>query len=349
MLDFELFDPAEMTGFVRELLYNDYQLQGWFPQVERQAIDYAFNRATRRREEIASFRGFDTPAQIGDRPGVARVHGEIPPMSKKLPITEWERLNLARQQGSTIADTELLALAYEDATLLADSIQARLEYARGTVLTSGQVTFVTDTGFTGVVVDYNDPAFGSVTKTTVANLWSDFTNADPISDLIAATQAWVIRNRGRQPGAVLITLQDLNNVVRCTKVRTLASVGGTIPSILTVSALNQLLEAYSVPPFVQYNCLVNVPGSGDTFVLPHGKAVMVPLPGDTVQFGETTMGVTAEALELIGKGYLTIDTAPGLVGVGHTEYDPVTKWTKVSALGLPVLKNPNLITVMTVA
>lgn len=348
MLDFEVFDPAEMTGFIRELLYNEYALVGWFPQVERQAIDYAFTRASRRREEIASYRGFDVPAPIGDRPGVARVHGNIPPLSKKLPITEWERLNLARQQGSTTADTELLNLAYEDATILTDSIQGRLEYARGTVLLSGQVTFVTDTGFSGVVVDYNDAQFGTVTATTVGTLWTDATNADPVSDLIAATQAYVIRNRGKMPAAVLITLQDLNNVVRCQKLRLLAGVGATIPSILTAEQANSILGAYGVPPFVQYNCLVNVPGSGDTFVLPHGKAVMVPAP-DTVRFGETTMGVTAEALELVGQGYLTLDTAPGLVGVGHVEFDPVTKWTKVAGLGLPVLKDPNLITVLTVA
>lgn len=89
MLDFDLFDPTEMTGFVRELYFNEYALQGWFPQETRQGIDYAFTRATRRREEMGSFRAFDTPAPIGDRPSVDRVHGAIPPMSKKLPLTEW--------------------------------------------------------------------------------------------------------------------------------------------------------------------------------------------------------------------------------------------------------------------
>lgn len=344
MLDFDLFDPTEMTGFVRELYFNEYALQGWFPQETRQGIDYAFTRATRRREEMGSFRAFDTPAPIGDRPSVDRVHGAIPPMSKKLPLTEWERLNLERARGLTGATDDLLSLAYDDAALLTESLTARLEYARGTVLQSGQVTFVTDHGFTGVIIDY-----GAVTAVTVGTLWSDLTNGDPVGDLIAATQAYIIRNRGRRPASVLMSTTDLNNVLRSAKFRVFVGVGASIPSILTPATANQVLEAYAVPPIQTYDTLVNVPGSGDTRVLPTGKAFMMPAQGDTVRFGETTYGVTAEALELVGAGFLQLDTAPGLVGVGMTEYDPVTKWTKVAGLAVPVLKDPNLITVLTIA
>lgn len=344
MLDFDLFNPTEMTGFIRELYFNEYSLQQWFPAETRQGIDYAFTRADRRREEMASYRAFDTPAPIGDRPGVTRIHGEIPPMSKKLLLTEWERLNLSRAQGVTGAAAQIEQSAYDDAMLLTESLTARLEYARGTVLTNGQVTFVTDAGFTGVVIDY-----GSLTATTVGTLWSDLTNGDPISDLIAATQAYIIRNKGRRPGAILMSLTDLNYVLRSAKVRTYVGVGATIPSILTIGSLNQVVTQFEIPPIATYDTLVNVPGSGDTRVLPTGKAYMLPTPGDSVRFGETTYGVTAESLELVGKGFLDVSTAPGLVGVGMTEFDPVTKWTKVAALAVPVLKDPLLITVLTIA
>lgn len=347
MLDFDLFNPTELTGYVRALYFNDFNLVNWFPEIERQGIDYAFSAAQIRREEMASYRGFDVPAPIGDRPTIDRIRGEIPPMSKKLRLTEWERLNLAREQGNTQAISELETLAYDDATILAESIRARLEWARGTAIQSGQITFVTDAGFTGIVIDYTQIA--AITAVTAANLWSDFTNGDPVGDLITWTLAYVIRNKGARPAVFLLSTTALNYALRCSKFRVYAGVGATIPSILTFDGANQILGAYSVPPFQVYDAQVNVPGTGDTPVLAPNKGLLLPPPGDTVRFGETTMGVTAEALELVGKGYLELATAPGLTCVGMTEFDPVQKWTKVAALAVPVLKDPRRVTVATVA
>lgn len=347
MLDFDLFNPAEMTGYVRELAFAEYELVNWLPVVERQDVDYAFSVADKRREEMAAYRGFDVPAPIGDRPGVARVTGAIPPLSKKLMLTEWERLNLQRSQGNSTAAMMIQDLAYDDAALLTESLQARLEYARGTVLQTGTVTFVTDTGFTGVVIDYNINGT-AVTAVTAGTLWSDYTNADPVANLRTWTQAYIIRNKGRRPGVFLTSDLVINDMISCQKLRAYTGVGATIPSILTLEQANQVFIAHGCPPVRAYNAQVNVPGSGDTPVLANNKGLLMPAGADTVRFGETTMGVTAEALELVGKGFLTLPTAPGFVGVGMTEFDPVTKWTKVAGLGVPVLKDPNLITIATV-
>lgn len=347
MLDFDLFNPTEMTGYVRELQFTDFALVNWFPTQERAGIDYAFTVAQQRREEMASYRGFDVPAPIGDRPSLDRVRGAIPPMSKKLPLTEWERLNLAREQGNTQAAGEMVDLAYDDAAMLTESLQARLEYARGTAFQTAQITFVTDTGFTGVVIDYTQIA--AITTVTASNLWSDYVNGDPVGDLTTWTQAWIIRNKGAKPGAFVLSTTGISHALRCAKFRGYQGGGAVIPTILTLQQANQLLAAFSIPPMVAYDAQVNVPGSGDVPVLPVNKGFLVPLPGDKVRFGETTIGVTAEALELVGKNYLTLATAPGLTAVGMTEFDPVQKWTKVSALAVPVLKDPRRITVATIA
>lgn len=344
MIDFDLFNPTELTGFVRALQFNEYALEQWLPHVDVGDIEVAFTTADKRREEMASYRGFDVPAPIGDRPGVSRKSAQIPPMSKKLLLTEWERLNLAKANGQTNADDLLRQLAYDDASLLTESLIARLEYARGTVVQDATVTFVTDTGYTGVVQDW-----GTVVSATVSNLWSDFTNADPVGDLITAHNAYILRNRGRRAAAVLTSTADIANAVRCAKFRTYAGVGASIPTILTPAQANTILASFEVPPLVPYDTQVNVPGSGDTRVLPAGHAFLMPERGDSARFGMTAYGVTAEALELVGKGFLTMPTAPGLVCVGMTEFDPVTKWTKVSGIAIPVLKDPSLITNLTIA
>ena len=342
MLDFDLFDPAEMTGFVRALQFPDNGLEPWFPHRDRQDIEYAYAKANKRREQMARYRGFDVPAPLGDRPGVEQVRGAIPPLSKKLPITEWERLNLQRAQGNTQAAAMLEQLAYDDAQLLTESLQARIEFARGTVIQTGQVTFVTDEGFVGVAIDY-----GTVTAVTVPNVWSNYTLGKPLTDVRNATNAYVTRNKGRKPGVLLTTTTVRSHMLLTDELRNYSGVGATVPSILTPAQMGLIFDAHELPPIVTYDAQVNVPGVGDTPVLPANKAYLLPAPGDD-RFAETTYGVTAEALELVGKGFLTIATAPGLVGVGMTEFDPVTKWTKVSGLAVPVCKDTDLITALTV-
>lgn len=344
MLDFDLFDPAEMTGFVRELRFDEFSLDRWFPNQFRQSIDYSYSRADKRREEMGSFRGFDVPAPIGDRPGVDKVRGNIPPLSKKLVLTEWERLNLEMQNGSTVAASLLRELAYDDAMLITESLLARLEYARGTVLQTGTVTYVTDTGFTGIVTDY-----GTVTTATASPLWTDHDNATPFTDLRTWTAAYVTRNKGRRPGVFLTSEARQSDMLLCAEFRAYAAVGATIPSILTPTQVNTILAAHGIPPVETYDAQVNVPGSGDTRVIAENVGLLLPPTSDAARFGETTHGVTAEALELVGKGFLSMPTAPGFVGVGNTEFDPVTKWTKVAGLALPVCKDVDLITVATLA
>lgn len=347
MLVTDLVNPQELTGFVRGLAFADFTLDRFLPNRQRPAIDYAFTRTDRVRQDMASYRGWDTESPIGKRPGFDRIRGEIPPLSKKNVLGEEQRLLLEQlRNGGTVDRTSnaLVEATFADAALLTESVQARIEYARGQVLSTGKVTFTNDAGFIAAEVDYELLAGHIV---TAGVLWSTVATADPINDLRGWVTTYKSNNGGRAPGVILISDTILGYLLLNTKIRELASVGGTIPSLLTPGTIGALFQAHGLPPFEVYDTQVSIAGS-DTRVTPVNKALLLPANPDEA-FGETTFGVTAEALELAGAQSIAPADAPGLVGVNMRTFDPVQTWTKVAGVALPVLKDPNRVMVATVA
>ena len=340
----DLIDPSELTAFVRELDFDEFTLSTWLPDQFRPTVEWAFDRRDARREQMASYRGFDTEAEIGNRPSFDRIRGAIPPLSKKLMLGEEQRLRLnqlASGGGSQAPSREMIEASFDDAAFLTESILARIEYARGQVLSTGKVTFTNDAGFVDAEVDYGVPGGHFV---TVSNAWSDATNGTPLTDLRTRTEAYKTANGGRSPAAVLCSDTVISRALLSDELRDYAGVGATIPSILTPDQVNQILAAHTLPPLVPYNTQVNIGGS-DTRVIAEDLAVFVPAPS-VQRFGETTFGVTAEALELAAAGFVTEATAPGLAGVNMKSFDPVQTWTKVAGIALPVLKDNKAIMVL---
>src|SRR5690606_2734994 len=92
-----------------------------------------------------------------------------------------------------------------------------------------------------------------------------------------------------------------------------------------------------------YDAQVNVNGSAQRIV-PVDKLLMLPAPVapddvEGTQLGATLYGTTVEAME---PDYGLEGDEPGIVVGSHRTDDPVAIWTKASAIGLPVLANPNL-------
>jgi len=84
---------------------------------------------------------------------------------------------------------------------------------------------------------------------------------------------------------------------------------------------------------------INV-GTTATRPVPANRFIM--LPATPTDLGATYWGVTAEALELAGgqNPGIAFSQAPGLVGVVMRDGDPVRTWTKVTAIGMPIIRDP---------
>lgn len=349
-IEFDLVDPLELTGFVRELQFpNVNALARWLPDRDVNDLRWAFNKADVKSRPMAQFRAFNVPSPFGDRPGFDRLSGPIPPISKAMMVTEWETLQIAQANGDPRFRELFAQQAFDDARVLTEDIRSRVEWARSQVLRLGKVQFTTDLGYVGIEVDYAQTAAGgAMTAVTAATAWTDLVNSTPITNLRAWTRAYITRNRGARPEAFVTSQDAIDNLSLNAEVRNLlasATNPAFVPPIVTAGAISQLLSVQGLPPIVAIDEQINVAGT-DTRVIPVNIGLLLP-PPDRTRFGETQYGPTAESLELVTGGRQQVATAPGLTGVVFGQDMPVMKFTNVSALAAPVCKNIDLITVAT--
>ncbi|GIF14793.1 major capsid protein [Actinoplanes teichomyceticus] len=335
LINQEYIDPAELTGYVRAALAdldrNRFILSQWLPRREVDDLVYRFTRGGEGLTDAATVRAYDAESPIGSRPGVTRVTGELPPISRKIRLGEYERLR-QRRDNSAIR-TAILS----DAERMARAVAARLEMFRGEALYRGQLQ-INENGVVATV-DFGRSGGHSVAPGT---LWSTVATATPLADLITWRDTYITTN-GEAPGALLTSSTVVGYLLRNAEIRALAgSMLGT-PSAVSRTALDSVLQSYGLPPLYIYDAQVRVNGSA-TRVIPADRIVMLPAPGspdagEATDLGATLLGTTAESLE---PEYGLSGVEPGVVAGAYSTKDPVAVWTKAAAIGLPVMANPDL-------
>jgi hypothetical protein len=334
-LIYDLADPQELQGFVRGIQLeqdrNQFILSQILPNDNIDEITWRITQGQLVDQDAAKIRTWDTEAGIGSRQGIARLMGELPPMSKKMRLGEEERLRRRALERGT--NQQIVNAIYDDAGNLARSVAARVEMLRGEALYTGQININEN----GVVqtVDFSRSGSHSVAPSI---LWSSTGTAVPIQD----EQAWLTTYRatnGQRPALALVSTAILNNLALNAQYRTLAAFNGITPAFLSINQINQVRAAYDLPPLFVYDVQVRVDGA-QTRVIPADRLVYLPPAGSGL--GATFFGTTAEALELAEARQISQDQAPGMIAVVSKTFDPVATWTKVAAIALPVLANPNL-------
>lgn len=326
----EYATPAVLTGYAREAERereeNTFSLERWLPNETINDLTYRFARGGGGLTEAANYRAFDAESDIGTRPGASRVSGELPPISRKIPVGEYERI--VRRNSDTQAE-ELRDAHLSDAVRLAAQLSARVELARGSAIFNAGVT-LNENGVQASV-DFGRNASHNVTAGTV---WSNVA-ADVIADLQNWLEVYNATN-GQDPEYVLMSRAIFMALKRNTQLRGLSTTGATAPSILTNSLLEAILADHGVPPIVQYDAKVSV-GGVSTRITPQDKLAFMPAQGDAL--GKTLWGVPVEADD--PRYGLAGDEAGIAVGAYKSE-DPQTVWTKAVAIVLPVAANPDL-------
>lgn len=345
LLNTDYVDPTELTGYARAAAQdweiNRFTLSRWLPHRTIDDLLFRFTQGGEGLTEAATFRAFDAESPIAARPGVTRVTGELPPISRKIRLGEYDRLRDARASDQRIREALL-----DDAARMARAVAARLELARGEALVTGQLA-LSENGVTGTV---NFGRAGGHTV-TAAILWSTVATAVPVQDLMSWQQTYIDAN-GEPPGALVTSTQVLGYLLRNAEIRGLLAANGVTPSVATESGLNSVLQAYGLPSLYTYDARVNVNGAA-TRPVAVNKLLMLPAPVDPnsvdgTDLGAVLLGTTAESMEL-GYGLAGGVEQPGLVAGAYATQDPVALWTKAACIGLPVLANPNLSFAATVA
>jgi hypothetical protein len=333
-------DPIVLTGFVREVPQpSQLALAQFLPDRNIGNVEAAIDQVTRT-NRAAQFRAFDAEVPVGQRDSFQRSKIKLPPLGEKLPVAEQETLMLERvRTGGDNRDGYIQAI-YDDAAILTGNVRRRMELARADVLVDGKFTLAGENHLT-LEADFGVPGSNIVTAGTP---WSDHDDASPLTNLKAWIDAYVDLN-GERPGRILTSNTVINNMLLMHEIRDLFNRGTTLtggPNLLTPVMLNQVLQAYGIPPLFEYNTKINVDGV-NVRAIPEDRLIM--LPENPTDLGYTAWGVTAESLSLAtGQNPgLTFNELPGLVGVVMKSGDPVQTWTKVAAVGMPLITNPKLL------
>jgi hypothetical protein len=343
LINTDYITPAELTGYVRagawEWARNQFSLARWLPNNPIDDLDFRFTRGGEGLIEAASFRAYDAESPIGSRPGVVRVSGELPPISRKIRLGEYDRL---RQRK---LDDRIRGALMTDAERMVRAIMARMELARGDALVNGRVSIAEN----GLIVEAD---FGRSSSMSVApaTLWSNTATATPLTDLLSWRETYITTN-GELPGAIVTSTRVLNYLLRNAEIRQLASTALGTPTLVAPGMLAQVFEAHGLPPVYTYDAQVKVNGAA-TKVITDDKLLLLPAQGDanspeSSNLGATLWGTTVEATS--PKYAIEMGEEPGIVAGSYEDEDPIALWTKASAIGLPILANPDLSMVADVA
>src|SRR5215207_2782009 len=253
-LNFDLIEPGVLTGFVRELpVPANYTLNTWLPDRNVGDIEVAFETAFRR-NRAAMFRAFDAETPIGERDNFSRSRVGLPPISQKMLVGEEERLKLEMLRSGGDNTNSLIQALYNDARINTEAILARMELARGQVLTTGKFTFAGENGLKGIEADYGVQSSHLPTAPVV---WTDYATSDPFEQMRDWADLYT-DDAGEPPAYALTSRQAIGHMLRNDAVRAnFATLGGT-PSVITRAQLAGLLDANDLPQLVQYDSQVYV-------------------------------------------------------------------------------------------
>ncbi|MFE9828486.1 major capsid protein [Streptomyces halstedii] len=326
----EYANPADLSGYARAALRdreeNTFTLSRWLPSETIEDLEYRFGNGGGDLIEAAVYRGYDAESDIGHRGGTTRTSGELPPISRKMPVSEFEKLRMRN-----VTNADILEKIDGDTMILVDAIAARVELARGQALFEARVTL--DENNVQAEAD-----FGRLASHTTATEtdWADTETSKPFDDL----QAWsdlMVDDTGSAPRWALMPSRIARHMCANAQLCRMSTTDYNAPSVLSIEELNALLLKHGLPQVTTYDARVKFQG-GAQRITPADRIALLPEVGDAL--GKTLWGVPAEAND--GRYGLAGGEKGGMYVGNYMTEDPQTTWTRATAIVLPVMAAPDL-------
>ncbi|MFH8803220.1 major capsid protein [Streptomyces sp. NPDC017936] len=326
----EYTDPSTLSGYARAALEdyeeNAFTLSRWLPSDVVDDLFFRFEKGGGGLVEAANFRAYDAESDIGTRAGAVRVSGMLPPISRKIPVSEYEQIKERNLVDADSISDKILNLAEK----LTREVGARVELARGDALFNGGVT-IEENGVSASV-DYGRDPDHSVTADV---FWDDPDLSKPFDDLTLWTEVYNDTN-GTMPEFMMMPDRVSRLLRSNAQLCRMSTTGPVPPAVLSTDDLNELLREHDLPQIVTNDARVSFQGVA-TRVTPADKLCLLPAPGDSV--GKTLWGTPVEARD--SQLHIPSGEQPGVLALSYKTEDPQTLWTRVTAIVLPVVADPD--------
>lgn len=335
--------PDALTTFARTVpVPASNALEQLFPvrTFDSNRVDWAELTKTNR---TAQYRAFDGTIHVSQRDAGTGKYVELAPFSDSLNKGEYERIaqEVARYAG-TNRDAQVQA-AYNDTERLVGTMHNRIELAWGDVLSDGKLS-INEGGLVSEA-DYGVPA--NQISAPAGALWTNTSTAVPLTDLETQQQVRLANGNGKATRG-FVSRSVLSNLRKNKEI--IDAVYGSTQgrTSVTLAELNNLLSSEDLPTLEAYDGQLNVEGT-ITRVIAADKAIL--LPENIGDLGFMAFGLSATALELVNSGQseLSFRDGAGIVGVVEKVGPPYREFTFVDAVGMPILSNAGLLSVLDVA
>jgi len=330
---------AALSGVARGALdafNNRFILPQWLPNRENTTLNYAFDASGTTLVDVASYRAFDTEAPYGRLGPTITKEGKLPPISRKMPVSEFYELQFTNNLNALGSRLEALAES------LGAGIAARLELARIEAVLTGQLN-LSENGLTAQINFARDAAL-TVPLLAAASQWDQAT-ALPIDNLIAWRELVKEKSKGTLPSAMILSNSVLMALMANPQIVEYA-IGrdNNLPSRVSADEVRAVISGYTgiTTVIVAEDSYSGAYDFGQQ-VWPVDKIVLLPPAGVAIggsgSLGTTDLGIPAEALQ---PSYGIPETErPGIFCGAFTRTDPEGLDVLASAIALPLLQKAN--------
>lgn len=327
---------TQLTGIARaaaDALLASFQLPAWLPSKDNFGLSYNFDINSLQLTDAATFRSYDAEAPFGKTPGATSRQGKLPPISRKLRVSEFDELTLFRQ-------TDAIGSKFEDyAERLGGQVAARIALAQGNAVETGQITINENKLI--FTIDFGRNGGNAVTAGT---LWSTIT-APALTDLATWKATYVALN-GYPPAVAMISTAIMSALQKNQSIIG-AAVGQAVanqPPIISQDQVRAVFQQYGYGRIVINDDQVVVAGV-TTRILSSQKLIWLPesgglnLGGAGGVLGRTDWGIPAEAIN--SEYGISGSDMPGLFSAAFHDNDPEGHNVLASAIALPVVESAN--------
>jgi hypothetical protein len=324
----------------RAVLDPNNLLRAYLPIQPVDDVRYRLEQV-QRNDAVGAVRAFGTPSRQIRRQGVVEVRGGLPAVSAMDVLTETDLMRAQMMVGANQDVVDAMGLQVTSAAArTALAVDNAYELLRGSVLSTGILSVDN-----GEVIQSADFGVSSDNKLAAGTAWTTTASADVIGDLMTWMDRYVT-SAGVAPGVALTSRKVQGLMLRNAGLRALLAANGQVPAIASPLQLNQLLEAYGLPPILTYDRALDDGSGTKTRIIPENRFIFLPAAGTRV--GATMQGITQQAVQLQQAGVLTASQVPGVSVATLVQDHPVAKFVNADSTGLPVIERPELLVTATV-